>query len=88
MTPALAPSDGTQTRVDLSVNTSCGREVTCTRRNFATSIHVPASYILVSFSLGASHGFYTWPQIFEWAGADTNQGRNISFSTGNRADTI
>ena len=39
------------------------------------SIRVPASSILVSFSLGASHSFYTWPQIFEWAGADTNRGR-------------
>ena len=45
-----------------------------THRNFATSIRVPASSILASFSLGASHSFYTWPQIFEWAGADTNRG--------------
>ena len=28
-----------------------------TRRNFTTSIRVPASSILASFSLGASHGF-------------------------------
>ena len=27
MTPSLAPSDGTQMRVDLSVDTSCGRQV-------------------------------------------------------------
>ena len=42
-----------------------------TRRNFATSIRVPASSILASFSLGAS---YTWPQIFEWADVDTIRG--------------
>ena len=50
------------------------------RRNFATSIRVPASSILTSFSLGTSHSFYMWPQIFEWAGADTNQGRRLFHS--------
>ena len=55
VTPALAPSDEAQTRVD-------DEELTCiafpnTRRSFATSIRGPASSILVSFSLGASLGF-------------------------------
>ena len=48
-----------------------------TRRNFASSIRVPAFSILASFSLGASH---TWPQIFEWVGADTNWGQILFHS--------
>ena len=30
--------------------------------------------------LGASHGFYTWTQIFEWTGADTNRGQILFHS--------
>ena len=42
-------------------------------QEFYPSIHGPASSFLASFSLSASPT--TWPQLFEWAGVDTNRGR-------------
>ena len=55
VTPALAPSDEVQTRVDDEELTCIAFPNTC--RSFANTIHGPASSILASFSLGASLGF-------------------------------